>query len=338
MLAAGLIAAIRRDLPAVCAARPETPFTGALAAMGLSRFGKSPAEVAVEIARENWPQADYVVESFSLTNALRAGLSMGGGSELLVHLATIAREAQVFGFEDTIRVVGRETPQVAGKESAWFREHGLEGLLAYLGEDIHDTSTVSGFLKESLPPAPPAPETTGGRLVFMRGRASGMEAVCRVPGDLPEVEGDCRVFDSEEEAARAVRDGEVDDSAFIVLRGCGPRGGPGLLRLVRLQEALEEAGLAGNVPVFTDGMEPEDAAGIWVSLTTPEASEDGVIGRLEDGDHLRMDFERRRIRANVKADDLDLRVPFVGEEPTGTAYAIRYAHSALPALEGAGFG
>ena len=336
VLAGLLAAALRLDLPAVVAVPLEDPFTVTLAALGLVPLGYDPAEVIVAAARSGSPGPRELVENFSLANALRAGLSLGGGPELLVHLAAVAREAGAVGFPQMIRDLAPESPEVTCPRSSWFATHGASGLFAYLGTALHDARTVVGRLKETLPLAPPAPEIAGSRLVFVRGRASGTELVCRTDEAGVEVYGSCRVYASEEAAIRAVKSRAVGLSDLLVVGGCGPRGGPGLLRLDRLGGALADAGLF--VPVLTDGLPPEGVASTWASLGTPETAAGGVIGRLRDGDPLRLDLAQSLIRTGVGADELGRREPFAGPAPSGFGYAARYARAALPALEGAGFG
>ena len=99
---------------------------------------------------------------------------------------------------------------------------------------------------------------------------------------------------------------------------------------------MREAGL-DEVPVLTDGLAPMNAAGTWISLFTPEATESGVIALLRDGDTLRIDLTEGRIRTGIGASELENREPTRFSDRTGTRYAARYARSALPALEGAGF-
>ena len=332
-LAGLLIAALRLDLPAVVVPA-EDPFSVALAALGFAPLTEDAAEIAVELARTGRPRPSELVEGFSLANALRAGLASGAGPELLVHLAAIAREAGVVGFPQMIRVLTPEIPEVA--DFSWLETHGTAGLFAHLHDLMHDTRTVTGQLKEALPPAPPAPEAGGSRLVFVRGRASGTEIVCRANEGLTEISGDCRFYSSEEAAVRAVESGAVGPSDLLVVVGCGPRGGPGLLRLDRLGGALRETDL--NVPVLTDGLPPENSANAWASLATPEATAGGVVGRLRDGDALRLDLAEGLVRTGAKADEIRHREPLVAPASSGFGYAARYAHTALPALEGAGLG
>lgn len=327
-----LIAALRLNLPTVCAPPSNVPMLASLSSLGLAPLNGQPSDVISGLARDGGPMVRDLVENFSLANAVRAAAAAGGGVETLVHLSAVAREAGVAGFSRMIRVLAPETSTVPSK---WLKKHGLAGLLAHLGDELHDVTTVEGNLKEGLTASPPEPEEHS-RIVFVRGRSSGAEAICRVETGVEEVAGECRVFDSEDAGVRAVAAGEVDGGSLIVVRGCGPRGGPGLSRLDGLAGALRESGL--DLPILTDGVPQENAPGTWISLFAPEAAVGGVIGRLRDGDALRLDFAESRIRTAIEAKELAKRPPFEGRNITGYGYEARYARSALPALEGAGFG
>ena len=328
-----ILAAARLDLPAVCAAPPGTPLAATVAALGFGPLSEDSAELVAGLASDGGPRPGELLDNFSLANALRAGVAAGGGIELLVHLSALAREAGVVGFPQMVRVLAPETP---ASDPAWTREHGVPALLASIGDDLHDVPTVAGRLRERLPLSSVAPGEHH-RLVFVRARASGAEVVCRVPAGAGDVAGECRVYGSEGAAVRAVRAGETPDGTVLVVGGCGPRGGPGLLRLDALGTALREAGL--SLPVVTDGLPPAEAEGAWASVFTPEAAMGGVIGRLRDGDALRISPEEGRIRTGAGARDLAEREPrgFPGRAG-GAGYAARYARNALPGLEGAGFG
>jgi dihydroxy-acid dehydratase len=330
-LAGLLLAAVRLNLPTVFVPAGTQPFDVVPHALGFASSDEDSAEVVVEMARSGEPRPSELIDNFSLANALRAGVAAGGGPELLVHLAALAREAGVTGFDQMIRVLAPETPEVV---PAWLTEHGVPALLSSLGDTLHDVPTVTGNLEENLPPAPPPPDEHA-RLVFVRARASGAEAVCRVRQGVTEVAGECRVFGSEEAAVSAVHSGGIGEGTMLVVGGCGPRGGPGLLKLDGLGRALREAGL--GAPVLTDGLAPEEAVGAWISLFTPEATMGSVIGLLRDGDPLRIDLTEGRIRAEIGASDLESRELFRYPDRAATAYAARYARTALPALEGAGF-
>jgi dihydroxy-acid dehydratase len=336
VLAGQLAAALRLDLPAVLATPLTEPFAVALAALGFAPLTGEPAKTVVDVACAGTPRSRELVEGFSLANALRGGLALRAGPELLVHLAALAREAGRLGFPQMIRVLAPESRAVTTPHSSWFGTHGAAGLFAHLEAILNDTPTVAGRLKEALPPAPPGPEMTGSRLAFVRGRASGTEVLCRTDEASVEVSGNCRLYASEEAAVRAVGEGAMDPSDLLVMGGCGPRGGPGLLRLDRLASALGDAGL--TIPVLTDGLPPEGVGSTWASLATPEVAVGGIVGRLRDGDLLRLDLAEGLIRTSVRADELGSRESFATPAFSGFGYDARYARTALPALEGAAFG
>jgi dihydroxy-acid dehydratase len=328
-LAGMLLASLRLDLLTVYAPPASPSLCAALVALGLTPGARDPATTVVSLAERDGPSPRVLVDNFSLANALRAGVAAGGGPVILVHLAAIAREAGVAGFDQIMRVLTAETPEV---DPEWLREHRVSGLLSFLSDILHDVPTVTGNLKENLPSTPPVPGEHS-RLVFVRARASGAEAVCRVRNDITETAGECRVFGSEEEAVSSVLGGEVGEGTLLVVGGCGPRGGPGLLRLDALGNSLKESGL--RVPVMTDGLAPEDVLGPWISLFAPEAAAGGVLRLLRDSDTLKIDLTEGRIRTGAR--EFTSREPGEFPNSAGTAYSARYARTALPALEGAGF-
>ena len=148
---------------------------------------------------------------------------------------------------------------------------------------------------------------------------------------MTEPAGECRVFGSEEEAVWSVSRGEVGEGALLVVGGCGPRGGPGLLRLDALGRLTK--GVRLEVPVLTDGLAPEDVLGPRISLFTPEAAAGGVLSLLRDGDH--PEDRSHRGPHPHRGQGVHGREP-ASSQHAGTAYAARYARTALPALEGAG--
>lgn len=353
----GLVtAALRAEIPAVLDAplggpfgEDPTPFSACLASLGLVPFSSegagSPAQTAVEIGRSRGPTAYRLVSSFSLANALRAGLSLGGGFQTVLHLAALGQEGGVAGCVRMMRVLIPEAPVLAEPGSEWFQRRGVPGLLAHISGDLHHAPTVSGRLKSSLPEAleDSGDEESGGhagsRLALVKGRASATEAPCRQMPGVEDVRGECRVFWSEKEAVSAVENEALEEGQIAVVGGCGPRGAPGLWRLDRLAQALRESGIDG-VPIFTDGLAPDGARGVWASPVWPEAAGGGVISRLQDGDSLRLDLAGERIRANVSAEEVEDRAPGArfGRRGGEMGYAARYVAGHLSPIEGGGFG
>jgi dihydroxy-acid dehydratase len=339
VLAGLVIAALRLNLPAVVAGRARDATSAAVAAMGLAPQEGDAAELAAALAGEGGPKPQEIVQSFSLANALRASCALSGGPEPLVHLAAIAREANVPGFGSVMRVISRETGPATTPGSEWFLKHGVPGILKHLGRAVHDTRTVAGRLRDRLPDdVPEPPDAEGSGLVFMRDRRKTVEAVgWSADTDKTYASGKCLVFAGEEAAVRAVESGGVEPRRVLVVAGCGPRSGSGLLRLTRFSEVLEESGLAGRVAVFTDGVAPAAARGVWVSLATPEAAAAGLPSRLMDGDMLYLGLDDGAIRVGVSSEDLEGTELLIEAPNPPPGYQGRYTRDARPALEGAGF-
>ncbi len=350
-LAGHLSAALRAGVPAVLSVDPSralSPFPAALATLGLAPMSgeSAPAEVAAELGRTGRPAARRLVSSFSLANALRAGLSIGGGPEIILHLAALGKEAGVAGCARMLRVPVPATPVIAESDSRRFAERGLPGLLARISEDLHHAPTVDGRLKQLLPE--PDEETgenlagsrghAGSRLVLVEGRASATEAPCRQMPDVEEVYGECRVFWSEKEAVSALENEALEEGQILVVGGCGQRGAPGLKRLDALAEALRDSG-PKEITVFTDGLAPEWASGVWASPVFPEAAAGGVLARLQDGDRVRLDLAERRVRVSVSAEEMEDPAPGArfGRRGAQLGYASRYAYDHMKPLEGGGF-
>ena len=213
------------------------------------------------------------------------------------------------------------------------QEHGVPGLLSSLGDTLHDIPTVAGNLKENLPSASPPPDEHA-RLVFVRARASGAEAVCRVRRGMTEVAGECRFFGSEEEAVAGVCQGEV---------GEGDDARRGWLRAARRAGAAPARRVSGGlctrpteVPVLTDGLAPEmlREPGSRSSRRRPRrAASSAAAGRRRP----RIDLTEGRIRTGSGPDEIRRQgAPRFPTAPVRLRRPLR--PHCPPALEGAGFG
>lgn len=346
---AGIItAAVRLNVLAVCVAPPDDVFTAAVAALGFTPLDETAdiPEIVLGGVGERGLRARRMVDSFSLANALRVALVLGGGSETLVHLAAIGREAEVVGFPRMSRVLAPETPSVTNPGSAWYRENALPGVLHHLGDSLRDARTVSGTLRSHAREPEEEPGDEAFSCDFVKARTSGAEVICRVPVGTEEISGRCRVFDSEKTAIEGLAkvseenlENPQEDPLVFVVRGCGPGGDPGMRVLGELANSIATLGLTERVSVLTDGLVPDGASGSWASMFSPEAAAGGVIGRLINDDLLKVNLAEGRILTSVTGEDLSFRRSFrKSSQKSLPAYAKRYAKNNLPAIEGASFG
>jgi dihydroxy-acid dehydratase len=145
--------------------------------------------------------------------------------------------------------------------------------------------------------------------------------------------GPARVFDGEEAAFSAVQAGKIAPGDVIVIRNEGPRGGPGMREMLAVTAALVGRGLGGSVALVTDGRFSGATVGFMVGHVAPEAASGGPIGRLRDGDEVRIDVAERRIDALC---DLDARPapPPIAPRWSGGVMG-KYARQVSSASEGA---
>lgn len=104
--------------------------------------------------------------------------------------------------------------------------------------------------------------------------------------------GPARVFAGEDAAITALGTSAIDPGDVIVLRGMGPRGGPGTVFAASFVAALNGAGLGGQVAVVTDGELSGLNHGLVVGQVMPEAADGGPLAGVHDGDLITIDLTR----------------------------------------------
>jgi len=120
------------------------------------------------------------------------------------------------------------------------------------------------------------------------------------------------VFDSVEDLHARIDDPDldVDRDSVLVLRGCGPRGYPGMPEVANLPlpTKLLEQGVRDVVRI-SDGRMSGTAYGTVVLHVAPEAAAGGPLGLVRDGDWITLDVPGRRLTLDVPDDELARRTP-----------------------------
>jgi dihydroxyacid dehydratase/phosphogluconate dehydratase len=120
--------------------------------------------------------------------------------------------------------------------------------------------------------------------------------------------GPARVFASEREAIRAIKrkgEGALQAGEVVVLAGCGPLG-TGMEETYQLTSALKHLPWGKHVPVLTDARFSGVSTGACIGHIGPEALAGGPIGRLQDGDLIRIEIDRTQHHG---------RIDFIGSDP-----------------------
>jgi phosphogluconate dehydratase len=148
------------------------------------------------------------------------------------------------------------------------------------------------------------PFSADGGLKLLQGNLG--RAVIKVSAVKPErrnVEAPARIFDSQEAVTAAFKAGELHRDVVVVVRGQGPRanGMPELHKLTPALSALQSHGF--KVALVTDGRMSGASGSVPAAIhVSPEVHCGGPLGKLRDGDMVRLDSNAGRLEALVSAE------------------------------------
>ncbi len=268
-----------------------------------------------------------IVNRAALENAVASFSATGGSTNAVLHLLAIAAEADVPMTIDDMDAICARTPILAdlrpgGRFVATdlFAAGGLGVLMQRLLELglLHgDARTVDGRTLAEVAAAAVAtpgqevfrdadrPLRAHGGIAVLRGNLAAEGCVVKLAGnDRGSHRGPARVFDSEEEAFAAVRDGRIHAGDVVVIRYEGPVGGPGMREMLGVTGAIVGAGLGDSVALITDGRFSGATHGFMVAHMAPEAALGGALAAVRDGDVINIDVATRRV--DVELDDAEI--------------------------------
>jgi dihydroxy-acid dehydratase len=120
--------------------------------------------------------------------------------------------------------------------------------------------------------------------------------------------GPARVFDREEDAFAAIKNGSIRPNDVMVLRNEGPKGGPGMREMQLVTGALQGADLGATVALITDGRFSGATRGFVIGHIVPEAAERGPIAALAEGDVITIDVENRNLGVALSETQIAVRL------------------------------
>ncbi|PKI72117.1 hypothetical protein CRG98_007504 [Punica granatum] len=120
--------------------------------------------------------------------------------------------------------------------------------------------------------------------------------------------GPALVFEGEESMIAAIsEDPKSFKGKVVVIRGEGPKGGPGMPEMLTPTSAIMGAGLGKEVALLTDGRFSGGSHGFVVGHICPEAQEGGPIGLIKNGDIITIDVQKRRIDVQLIQQEMEYR-------------------------------
>ncbi|WP_419668342.1 dihydroxy-acid dehydratase [Streptomyces sp. 2-1] len=270
----------------------------------------------------------------SFHNAIVALAAIGGSTNAVVHLLAIAGRLGIDLSLDDFDRIGSRVPVLVDLQPAgrflmedFHRAGGLSAVLREVRDLLDpDALTVTGEpLVNHLDDAPiwdgevirtrAEPLVAEGGIAVLRGNLAPDGALIKpaaASAHLLRHRGRAVVFDSIEDFHARIDDPDldVDADSVLVLRGCGPKGYPGMPEVANmpLPKKLLEQGVRDMVRVC-DGRMSGTAYGTVVLHVAPEAAAGGPLALARTGDHISLDVPARRIDLDVPADELARRTP-----------------------------
>ena len=296
-------------VPATDPRKDEVAFESGKLVMDLLRKGITPRSL---------------VTRKSFENAISGVMATGGSTNAVLHLIATAKDFGIKLSIDDFDRISKRTPVLAdlkpwGNYTApeMYEAGGmpvvgkrlLEAGLLHAGEKTVTGRSLGDEVKNAAEPVgqkvirrlTEAIKPTGG-IAILRGNIAPGGCVIKLSGQTKYLHrGPARVFEVEEAAFKAVKNGKIKPNDVIVIRNEGPKGGPGMREMLHVSGALQGAGLGDTVALMTDGRFSGATHGFMIAHIVPEAADRGPIAAIRNGDIIVIDVKKRRLDVEISA-------------------------------------
>ncbi len=316
-------------------------------------------ELVLDVLRRGQRPSEIITRD-SLENAIAAIAMSGGSTNGVLHLLAVAKEAGIELSIDDFDRISERTPLLCDLKPGGqyvavdlYRAGGVPVVMRRLQEAglLHEGApTVTGATVGQI--AAGARETDGQRVVrplsdplkttggfaILRGNIAPEGCVVKLAGHERRLHsGRARVFESEEEAMKAVTERTIEPGDVLVIRNEGPAGGPGMREMLAVTAALVGEGLGEEVALLTDGRFSGATHGLMAGHVAPEAARGGPIAAVRDGDVITLDVDARRLDVDLSDEEIAARVEAyqAPQRPYPGVALAKYARLVSSASEGA---
>jgi len=175
-----------------------------------------------------------------------------------------------------------------------------------LAENLSDALSLIEGQKVIVPLESPLKES--GHIQILFGNLAERGSVAKITGKEGEYfRGPAVVFDNEFDTIKGITEGKVVAGDVVVIRYCGPKGGPGMPEMLKPTSAIIGAGLGSSVALITDGRFSGGTHGFVVGHISPEAHDGGTIALVKAGDMITIDAINNHLILEVSDEELTIR-------------------------------
>ncbi|MFH2057729.1 MAG: dihydroxy-acid dehydratase [Pseudomonadota bacterium] len=326
------------------------------------RLAKQTGIQIMELLKNNITP-DKILTKDAFLNSLAVDMALGCSTNTVLHLKALAKEANQKIPLDLINEVSKKTPHLcslspggpdhiqdlnfAGGIPALMKELADHGMLntncmTVTGQTLgHNLETVVKKDQQVIRPIENPYHKEGGLAVLFGNLASEGCVVKQsaVLDAMLQHQGPARVFNSEEDATKAIMTNQIKKGDVIVIRYEGPAGGPGMREMLTPTSAIAGMGLDETVALITDGRFSGGSKGASIGHISPEAAQGGLIAVIQENDQIKIDIPAKTIELLVSEQDIEKRFSkWKKPEPKiKTGYMARYAAMVSSAGNGAVF-
>lgn len=278
----------------------------------------------VELIKKNITPRKIMTEK-GFHNAIMVDLALGGSTNTVLHILSIAHDAGVKLSLELFDELSKKVPHIANMipGGEYYMEDldyagGIPAVLKRLKDLLFSNPTVSGknileiadealvMNEDVIRPMNKAYHKEGG-IAILKGNIAPDGAVVKqtaVSKNMMRFEGEAKVFNSEEDAMKAILNGDIKGGDVVVIRYEGPKGGPGMREMLSPTSAIVGMGLSESVALITDGRFSGGTRGPCIGHISPEAMEGGPIAILRDGDRIKIDIPKRKIEVLISDEEI----------------------------------
>ena len=283
---------------------------------------------AIRLLLEKDIKPKDIMTKQAFENAMTMVVVLGGSTNAVMHLIAMAHSVDIELTLEDFQKVSDKIPVLADlKPSGKYlmedlhKVGGVPAVMKYLlengllhgdcltvtgrtvAENLADVSSLSNGQDVFLPLEKPLKAT--GHLQILYGNLATEGSVAKISGNEGDFfEGTARVYDDEYAVIDGVKNGEVKAGDVVVIRYCGPKGGPGMPEMLKPTSAIMGAGLGKDVALITDGRFSGGTHGFVVGHITPEAQDGGVIALVKNGDIITIDTKNNSVDLKVSPNEL----------------------------------
>lgn len=313
-------------------------------------------ELAVKLANSKWTPRRLLTQT-SLCNMAILDLACGGSSTTMLNLIAIAKELGIKNLTfKTIGDMAKSTPLLLYQEDEnrcimpqFHKAGGVYAMLkqlldahlvkgdVYVYDGVSLEQLIDGATVNNLQVIRPVDNSVMGssRLRVIYGNVAEDGAFVQYRSE-PSFTGTAKVYSNEEMAIDALLHREIRSGDVVVIRGEGPKSGPGMREIYMSLALLKGFELEDKVAVITDGRISDFYNGIAVGHITPESGEQSLFSVLQDGDEIEISVPKGKISCDVKVKELSQRYrdADVGVSNYGNFFLKNWAKTCSSAVEG----